>query len=245
VVSSLSMYDSTPDGAIKWPPLVRGTLIDRYKRFMADVRLQNGHVVTAHCPNSGSMAACCEPGRAVFLSHRNSPGRRLKYTWEMIEMPDSLVGVNTSVPNRLARAGILAGEVPELQGFDTVRTEVRYGENSRVDLLLEKGNQCCFVEVKNCTLVEDRTAFFPDAVTERGLKHLVELQAEVKRGNRAAMFFIIQRMDAAGFRPADHIDPAYGQELRKAVRNGVEIVAYDVAIDLHTIRLNRPLPCLL
>jgi sugar fermentation stimulation protein A len=237
------MKDSLSDGVLKWPPLIRGTLINRYKRFMADVRLRNGHIVTAHCPNSGSMAACCEPGRPVFVSSHNSPSRRLKYTWEMIEMPGSLVGVNTSAPNWLARAAILAGKVPELEGFDTVRTEVRYGENSRVDLLLEKGDKRCFVEVKNCTLVEDRAAYFPDAVTERGLKHLVELQKEVKRGNRAAMFYVIQRMDAEGFSPADHIHPAYGRELRKALNNGVEIVAYDVAIDLDSIRLNRPLPC--
>ena len=237
------MHDSLSNGVLKWPPLIRGTLINRYKRFMADVRLRNGHVVTAHCPNSGSMAACCEPGRPAFLSRHNTPGRRLKYTWEMIEMPGSLVGVNTSVPNRLARAAIQAGAVPALGGFDTVRTEVRYGTNSRVDLLLETGDKRCFVEVKNCTLVEDQTAYFPDAVTERGLKHLVELQKEVKRGNRAAMFYIIQRMDAEVFSPADHIDPAYGRELRKAVKNGVEIVAYDVAIDLDTIRLHRPLPC--
>jgi sugar fermentation stimulation protein A len=189
------------------------------------------------------MAACCEPGRPVFLSRHNTPSRRLKYTWEMIEMPGSLVGVNTSVPNRLARAAILAGEVAELEGFDTVQTEVRYGQNSRVDLLLETGDKRCFVEVKNCTLVEDQAAYFPDAVTERGLKHLVELQGEVKQGNRAAMFYVIQRMDAEVFSPADHIDPAYGRELRKAFKNGVEIVAYDVAIDLDTIRLNRPLPC--
>jgi sugar fermentation stimulation protein A len=237
------MYDPITDGALGWPPLVKGTLIKRYKRFMADVRLRNGHVVTAHCPNSGSMEACCEPGRPVFLSRHNTPGRRLKYTWEMIEMPGSLVGVNTSVPNRLARAAILADQVPELDGFDTVRTEVRYGENSRVDLLLERGGERCFVEVKNCTLVEDRTAYFPDAVTDRGLKHLVELQNEVKRGNRAAMLFIIQRMDAEVFSPADLIDPVYGRELRKALKNGVAVVAYDVAIDLDTIRLNRPLPC--
>ncbi len=242
MLSSPFMKDSLSDGVLKWPPLIRGTLINRYKRFMADVRLRNGHVVIAHCPNSGSMAACCEPGRPVFISRHNTPGRRLKYTWEMIEMPGSLVGVNTSVPNWLARATIMAGKVPELEGFDAVRTEVRYGENSRVDLLLEKGDKRCFVEVKNCTLVEDRTAYFPDAVTERGLKHLVELQKEVKQGNRAAMFYIIQRMDAEVFRPADHIDPAYGKELRKAVKNGVEIVAYDVAIDLHTICSQPPAP---
>jgi sugar fermentation stimulation protein A len=237
------MKESLSDGVLRWPPLIRGTLISRYKRFMTDVRLRNGHVVTAHCPNSGSMAACCEPGRPVFLSRHNSPARRLKYTWELIDMPGSLVGVNTSVPNRLARAAILAGQVAELEGYDTVQTEVRYGQNSRVDLLLETGDKRCFVEVKNCTLVEDQAAYFPDAVTERGLKHLVELQGEVKQGNRAAMFYVIQRMDAEVFSPADHIDPAYGRELRKAFKNGVEIVAYDVAIDLDTIRLNRPLPC--
>ncbi len=233
-------------GTLAWPRLLKGTLVRRYKRFMADVRLQNGHVVTAHCPNSGSMKACSEPGRPVYLSrHHNNPNRRLKYTWELIEMPTSLVGVNTLVPNRLTKLAAQTAMIPEFAGYDTVRSEVKYGTNSRIDLLLEGGGSRCYVEVKNCTLVAEGTAFFPDAVTTRGLKHLLELQEQVRRGHRAAMFYLVQRMDARVFKPADHIDPDYGRELRKAVRNGVEILTYDVTLDLKGIGLHGPLPSLL
>ncbi len=157
-------------------------------------------------------------------------------------MPSSLVGINTMVPNRLLKAAIMGGKVPKLAYFDYVRSEVKYGENSRIDLLLEKGAKSCFVEIKNCTLVTDGVAFFPDAVTTRGLKHLVELQQQVNLGNRAVMFYLVQRMDADSFRPAWHIDPAYCKELEKAVINGVEIMVYDVFIDLKGVRLNRGLP---
>jgi sugar fermentation stimulation protein A len=230
-------------GRIRWPHLVRGTLIKRYKRFMADVKLKNGHVVTAHCPNSGSMLECSEPGRLVFLSRHNNPGRRLKYTWEMIEMPTSLVGANTGVPNKLVRAAIEAGQLPALSGYDGIRSEVGYGRNSRVDLLLKKGEAQCFVEIKNCTLVREGVASFPDAVTTRGLKHLVELQDQVRLGNRSVIFFLVQRMDAIRFRPADLIDPAYGRELRRAAENGVEVLVYDVILDLEGIVINRGLLC--
>ena len=229
-------------GHLKWPRLIRGTLIKRYKRFMADVKLRNGHVITAHCPNSGSMLECSEPGRTVYLSRHNNPNRRLKYTWEIIDMRTSLVGVNTLVPNRLVKSSITAGKIQGLLGFERVRSEVKYGSNSRIDVLLENGESRCFVEVKNCTLVTDGVACFPDAVTSRGLKHLKELQQQVRLGDRSVMFFLVQRMDAKVFKPADDIDPAYGKELRKAVRNGVEIMVYDVCLDLKGIRLNCPLP---
>jgi len=227
---------------LKWSRLIQGTLIRRYKRFKAEVRLRNGHRVTAFCPNTGSMLGCSEPGRTVYLSRHNHPGRKLKYTWELIAMPSSLVGINTGVPNRLVKQAVAAGEVPELSGFEGIRSEVNYGNRSRIDLLLESGCSKCYVEIKNCTLVEEKTAYFPDAVTERGLKHLRDLQAEVRSGNRAVMFYLIQRMDAEVFSPADHIDPAYGKELRKAVKAGVEILAYDVNLDLSGIRLNRSIP---
>jgi sugar fermentation stimulation protein A len=228
---------------LAWPALVKGTLLRRYKRFIADVRLQNGHVAAAHCPNSGSMETCSEPGRPVYLSrHHDNPKRRLKYTWEIIDMPSCLVGVNTLVPNRLVKMAAGEGVIPELTGYETIRSEVKYGAHSRIDLLLERNGTQCFVEIKNCTLVTAGTAYFPDAVTARGLKHLVELQEQVRRGNRAVMFYLVQRMDAKTFRPADHIDPDYGRELRKAVKKGVEILVYDVTIDLNGISLNRRLP---
>lgn len=158
-------------------------------------------------------------------------------------MPSSLVGVNTSVPNKLVAHSIITGQIPELSGYEKLYREVKCGLNSRLDLMLEKASgQRCFIEVKNCTLVTDEVAYFPDAVTARGLKHLVELQQQVREGNRAVIFFLIQRMDAKAFSPADHIDPAYGKELRTAVRNGVEILAYDVSMDLDGIALNRSLP---
>lgn len=160
----------------------------------------------------------------------------------MIEMPTSVVGINTMVPNWFAKKTISQGKIKELLGYKRIRTEVRYGRNSRIDLLLEKGAEQCFVEVKNCTLVEDGIAYFPDAVTSRGLKHLVELQQMVHQGNRGVMFYLVQRMDAKLFRPADHIDPAYGRELRKAIQNGVEVLVYDVEIDIKGIRLNQALP---
>ena len=237
------MPHTTPKAQLDWPQLRAGTLVRRYKRFLADVRLRNGHLVTAHCPNSGSMKTCSEPGRTVFLSRSDNPRRRLRYTWEIIAMPGSLVGTNTTVPNLLVREAIVRDVIPALTGYESVRAEVPYGVNSRIDLLLtSKSAERCYVEVKNCTLVQDRVSYFPDAVTARGLKHLVELQNMVLQGHRAAIFFLIQRMDADTFLPADHVDPAYGQELRRAVRNGVTILAYDVILDLHCISLNRSIP---
>ena len=223
---------------LAWPTLFRGTLVKRYKRFLADVELDNGSQVTAHCPNSGTMRACSESGRPVYLSFHDNPKRKLKYTWEIIHMPDSLVGVNTLVPNRLVKQSIENGLVKELTGYDRVRAEVKTSEHSRLDLVLEKdGSPSCFVEVKNCTLVEGGVARFPDAVTTRGRKHLLELQRLVSEDRRGVMFYLVQRMDADSFRPADDIDSAYGEELRKAHQNGVEILVYDVSIDLDAIRL--------
>lgn len=232
-----------PAGRLDWPDLTRGILLKRYKRFLADVQLENGNIVTAHCANSGAMTQCSEPGRPVYLSHHDNPKRKLKYTWEMIDMQDSLVGVNTMIPNRLVETSIQAGRIPELSGYEQIRREVKVG-HSRLDLLLtdQAGNNC-FVEVKNCTLVENGKALFPDAVTTRGRKHLKELQTLVQSGNRCVMFFLIQRMDASEFQPADHIDPQYGLELRQARENHVEILVYDVRITMKDIRIRAKLPC--
>jgi sugar fermentation stimulation protein A len=238
-----SVAKQEKSGIIDWPQLITGTLIRRYKRFLADVRLENGSTVTAHCPNSGSMKACCQPGRPVYLSYHDNPKRKLKYTWELIDMPTSLVGINTQVPNRLVAHAIASNDVAELSGYATLRREVKAGMNSRIDILLESPDRRpCYVEVKNCTLVTDGLATFPDAVTVRGQKHLMELQELVSAGCRCAMFFLIQRMDARYFSPADHIDPDYGSKLRQADQHGVEILVYDTHIDLDGIRLNNRLP---
>jgi len=228
---------------LAWPELIPGVLVKRYKRFMVDVKLKDGEMVTAHCLNSGSMQECCSPGRPVYLSLHDNPKRKLKYTWELIEMPTSLVGVNTLVPNRLVAESIEAGRVEDLKGYHRVDREVKISNNTRLDILLSREDKSrCFVEIKNCTLVKNNVAFFPDAVTSRGLKHLVELSALVSDGLRCVMFYVIQRMDAKLFQPADHIDPEYGRVLRQAVEKGVEILVYDTRIDLKTIRLNRKIP---
>ena len=234
---------TTPAGEIFWPRLIPAILIRRYQRFLTDVRLKDGSEITAHCPNSGRMLACCEPGRPVYLSCHDNPKRKLKYTWELIEMPASLVGVNTLVPNRLVFQSILAGKIDALSGYPEVSREVKIGSDSRLDLLLKRGNrEACYVEVKNCTLVEGGIARFPDAITSRGRKHLRELQKLKAAGARCVMFFLIQRMDATLFKPADRIDPDYGRELRQAIDKGVEILVYDVKIDLERIVLNKEIP---
>lgn len=217
-------------------------MIKRYQRFLCDVRLKNRHAVTAHCPNTGSMTGCCEPGCSVYLSRSANPARKFPYTLEMTRMGTTLVGVNTMVPNRLVKSAIQTGFISALSGYSTIRSEVGYGAHSRIDLLLEHGGERCFVEIKNCTLVTDGVAYFPDAISERGRKHLYELEGQVQAGNRCVIFFLVQRMDAKEFRPADHIDPAYGRALRRARSRGVEIMVYDTRIDLENIELHKQLP---
>ncbi len=231
-------------------PLIRGTLIKRYKRFLADVTLENGDQITAHSPNTGSMKGCSEPGSTVWLRDTKNPDRKYPLSWEMIEVkPNVLVGINTILSNSIVAEAIENNIVSELQGYDLIRREVKYGEeNSRIDLLLSDQN-CegdnkpdCYVEVKNVTLVKDQTAYFPDAVTKRGSKHLRELQAMVKQGKRAVIFYCIQRNDVNEFRPADDIDPEYSQLLRKAINTGVEALAYTVKISPQGIELITHVP---
>jgi len=225
------------------PPLLSGKLIKRYKRFLADVELDSGEVVIAHCPNSGSMKGCATPGTKVWLSESNNPKRKLKYTWELFLAPETLVGINTQVPNKLVKQSIEQGLIKELSGYDKVRAEVKTSEHTRLDLLLEKDSgEKCYVEIKSCTLVEDGLAMFPDAVTTRGQKHLDELSHLASLGNRSVIFYLIQRMDAHRFTPADIIDPAYAEKLKKAVTNGVEIVIRDTIIDTAMIKIGKSIP---
>jgi sugar fermentation stimulation protein A len=242
----MGLEEPFADQGLRWPRLYRGRLIKRYKRFLADVALDSGQIVTAHCTNSGRMTGCNQPGRPVYLSLHDHPKRKLKYTWEMIEMPTSLVGVNTLVPNRLVAKALETGQVPELAAYETVAREVRVSKDSRLDLKLTgRGLPDAFVEIKNCTLVESGYARFPDAPTTRGQKHLQELARLKAGGARAVIFFLIQRTDARHFGPADDIDPAYGGILREVVEKGVEAIAYDVAISTQGIGLRRALPCVL
>ena len=221
-------------------PLIEGVLIRRYKRFLADVELENGRVVTAHCPNSGSMKMCATPGWRVLLSPAEKPKRKLKFTWELVHNGRCWIGINTQWPNVVAAEAICEGRIPELGGYEALRREVRYGENSRIDILLEDDLRCkCFVEVKNVTLVgEDGRYCFPDAVTERGRKHLHELSREVSEGNRAVMLYVIQRSDGSGFRAAHEIDPAYAKALTRALNAGVEVLAYRAKVSPEGIWLD-------
>jgi sugar fermentation stimulation protein A len=227
---------------MKLPALIEGRLIKRYKRFLAEAELSDGSIVTAHCPNSGSMKGCAIPGSRVWLSRSENPGRKLPYTWELVEVGGCMIGLNTGLPNRLAREAIENGTVGELQGYPTIRPEVPYGEHSRIDLLLEGPSRRCYVEVKNVTLVEDDRALFPDAVTERGQKHIRELMRVVREGDRGVIFFTVQRRDGVCVSPADLIDPEYGRLLRSALMNGVEALAYRAEVTQQEIRLTERLP---
>ena len=226
-------------------PLLRGTLVKRYKRFFAEVALADGSVVTAHCPNPGSMLSVNAPGSAVWLSEATNPARTLKYTWELVEVGDTLVGINTGLPNRLAAEAVQDGAISALAGYARLRREIRYGTGSRIDLLLEDGPRpTCFVEIKSVTLRRGVGATqpveFPDSVTDRGLKHLHELMAVAQAGQRSVMLFVAQRGDAPSFRVAADIDPRYAQALQQAVVAGVEVLCYSCDVSRAGVRLSAP-----
>ena len=224
--------------------LVEGRLIRRYKRFLADVQLPTG-VITAACPNTGSLMGCCEPGSRVWLSESESATRKYRHTWELVEVARVIVGINTGLPNRLVAEAIAEGTIPELDGYAVVRREVAFGEErSRVDLLLESpGRQPCYVEVKNVTAAADKgVALFPDCVSERGSKHLRELIRLKARGMRPVQLYCVQRGDVNEVRPADGIDYEYGQTLREAIAAGVEVLAYRAKVTPEEIRVVKRIP---
>lgn len=225
------------------PPLLEGRLIRRYKRFLADVALVGGEVVTAHCPNSGSMKMCVGDGWPVRLSRALNPRRKLPYTLEMVHNGRCWIGVHTGRPNHLVLEAVHAGNIPELQGYISARLEVPYGRNSRIDLLLQDGERRCYVEVKNTTLVDGEGAFtFPDAVTVRGRKHLFELADRVEAGDRAVAFFLVQRSDGDYFRPAREIDNAFAEALVEVAARGVEVLAYRAEVSPQAIELRERVP---
>ncbi len=213
-------------------PLVRGTLIQRYKRFLSDIEMEGGETVTAHVANPGSMIGLAEPGSEVWLSPNRNPKAKLDWRWELVTIDDHLVGVNTSHPNKLVEEAIARDGIAELTSYDTLRREVKYGQNSRIDILLEDAAKPdCYVEIKNVNLKRaqpgrETAAEFPDAVTKRGAKHLVELGNMVADGHRAVMLYLVQRGDCDHLRIAGDIDPAYAEALDTATKAGVEVLCY-------------------
>ncbi len=230
-------------------PLQEGVLIKRYKRFLADVETASGESITIHCPNTGSMKNCQDAGSRVWYSESGNPKRKYPCTWQIVEVEARyLVGINTGLANSLVEEGIRSGAVAELQGYASLRREVPYGEQkSRIDILLEDGEQeseRCYIEIKNVSLgMGNGLGLFPDAVTTRGQKHLQELMTIKASGNRAVLLFCVQHEGISEVRPADEIDPEYGELLRKAASCGVEIIAYGVKFSTseNRIELNKPL----
>jgi sugar fermentation stimulation protein A len=230
-------------------PLARGRLVRRYKRFLADIVLDDGAEITAHCPNPGAMIGLNTPGLTCWLSKSPDAKRKLPYTWELVEAPGPdgkflAVGLNTQHPNPLTAEALADGVIPELAGYAQVRREVRYGAASRVDFVLEGPDRpACFLEVKGVTLHRGGgLAEFPDCVTARGLRHLDELAREARAGRRAVLLFVIQRTDCDAFDAAADLDPAYAAKLRDAARHGVEVLCYGCDIEVTGVRLGRRLP---
>ena len=223
-------------------PLIHGTLIKRYKRFLADVQLADGKIITAHCPNTGTMLSCSAPGSAVCLSISDNPKRKYPHTLEMVQDNDTWVGVNTSLTNKLVAEAITEGRIPEFANADNVKAEVKTSSKSRLDLLISQDDQLTYVEIKNCSLAVDGCAMFPDAVTARGTKHLNELVRLKKEGFDSCIFFLVQRMDADKFRPAAQIDPVYGQTIIQALAAGVQVLVYQAKVSPTGIEVVRSLP---
>jgi sugar fermentation stimulation protein A len=234
---------------MKFPtPLLRGTLVQRYKRFLFDARLDDGSTVTGTCANTGSMMGLKEAGTVIWMSQSDSPTRKYRHTWELCEVDlgsgPSLVGINTGHPNKLVAEAIAAGGIKELKGYANLRREVKYGRNSRIDLLLEDAKKgICYVEIKNVHMMrKDGLAEFPDSITERGAKHLNELSDMVREGHRAVMIFLIQRMDAKRLALARDVDAGYGRAFDAAAAAGVETLAYSCRMSPEEITVDRRVP---
>ena len=229
-------------------PLVRGALVQRYKRFLADVRLDDGRLITATCPNTGSMLGLTAPGSIVWLSESDSETRKYRFTWELVEADlgkgPLLVGINTGHPNKLVAEALEAKRIKHLAGYPGLRREVKYGKNSRIDLLLEcAGKGLCYVEIKNVHLSRRHgLAEFPDSVTARGVKHLAEMSDMVREGHRAVMVFLIQRGEARRLAFARDIDPTYGAAFDAARAAGVEAIALRCRMGTDAIVVDRPVP---
>ncbi len=223
-------------------PLQPAVLLKRYQRFLADIRFDDGRTGTAHCPNTGSMLTCSTPGNRVYLSRSDNPARKHPYTLEIIEEHATMIGVNTARTNTIVQEAIEGCRIAELGVPTKIQKEIRTSDRCRLDLALHYGTSITFVEIKSCTFVRDGVAMFPDAVTTRGHKHLLELADLVRRGHRAVVFFLVQRADASMFQPAVLIDPLYSKTLKQVHEHGVTILAYQAEVNLAEIVVSRPLP---
>lgn len=225
-------------------PLVRGRLVARYKRFFADLVLDDGRAITAHCPNPGAMLGVNQPGQGAWVSWSDDPKRKLAWTLQLVEADGGLVGVNTMLPNKLVAEALANGAIPELAGYATVRPEVNYAQASRVDFLLTNPDRPpCWLEVKNVHL--SRTpglAEFPDCVAARSTRQLRDLTEQVAAGDRAVALFVVQREDCEGFMACVELDPAFAQGLDEAAAAGVEVLIYGCAVNTRAIQLSRPIP---
>lgn len=227
------------------PPLKPATLIQRYKRFLADVITPEGETLTLHCPNTGAMTGCATPGDTVWYSTSENPKRKYAHTWELTQTRQgAFICVNTLRANTLTKEAILAGNLPELTGYSALKSEVKYGaERSRIDFLLQADDRRnCYIEVKSVTLAEQQSGFFPDAVTLRGQKHLRELMSVAANGDRAVILFAVLHSAVEHFSPARHIDEEYARLLNDAQRQGVEILAYKAELSADNITLSLPVP---
>lgn len=228
------------------PPLIEGRLVERYKRFFADIELADGSTITAHCANTGSMAGLKEPGNRSWVEPAHNPNRKLKYDWRIVEVGGSLIGIHTAIPNTIVEEALIKDKIPELSGYDRIRREVKYGKNSRVDFLLEAdGKPPCYVEVKSITFSRTKgLAEFPDSPTARGTKHLRELQSMAEDGARAVMLYVIQRDDCMHFRIANDVDPEYEIARQHARISGLESLAYACMVTPEEISITTRVPIL-
>ncbi len=225
---------------MKFEKLIHGKLIKRYKRFLADIVLDDGSEITAHVPNSGAMTSCIEDNCDVWITHHDNPKRKLKYTLELTKMGKELICTNTGVANKIVIEAIENGVITELQGYDNLKPEQKYGnQNSRIDILLwnNDSDKKCFVEIKSVSLNLGSTLAFPDAKTTRGQKHLEELRDMVKEGHRAVMLYIIQRTDNLPFRIAYEIDKKYNEIFEEVIKQGVEVLVYQSSINHEEIKV--------
>jgi len=219
-----------------------GILIKRYKRFLADISLADGSELTVHCPNSGSMRGCATPGSPVILSKAKNTNRKYAWTLEMVQHNGIWIGVNTGMTNKIVREALENGMVDDFGRIESVQAEVKVSDKSRLDFLVQTENGPVYIEVKNCSLVENNTAMFPDAATARGTKHLLELERLLQDGTGAAVLFCVQRADGRCFRPAGEIDPLYAETLRRVQQNGVRILVYRALVQPESVTITGKIP---